>query len=270
MSSRIGSRFFSFGRAVIAGVFAVLFIGPIVWMIIGSVATPTGATLANYNRVATYSAGLGTYLANSATVALVTVVVSLATSLLAGYAFSRLRVPGGNFMFFGILAILMVPHTSLLIPLYVWLGNLGLGNTLVGLGLVIAMYQMPFSVFMMRNSFDSVPRELDEAGLVDGCTPFSVLWRVLLPAVAPGLITVALFAFLAAWNEFVSALILLTDGSSYTLPLALVNLATGDWGAVDFGALQAGVTVSAVPCLILFFFLQRFFVSGAMNGAVKG
>ena len=115
-----------------------------------------------------------------------------------------------------------------------------------------------------------MPRELEEAALTDGCTPRAALVRVLLPAVAPGLITVSLFAFLAAWNEFVTPLILLSDGDKYTLPLALVNLVQGDWGMIDFGALQAGVVISAVPCIILYAFLQRSFVSGFTKGAVKG
>lgn len=105
---------------------------------------------------------------------------------------------------------------------------------------------------------------------MDGCSPFGALWRVVMPAVAPGTITVALFAFLASWNEFVTPLILLSDGDKYTLPLALVNLVQGDWGMIDFGALQAGIIISAAPCIALFFFLQRAFVSGFTQGAVKG
>ncbi len=105
----------------------------------------------------------------------------------------------------------MVPYATLLIPLYVLLNSLGLQNSLVGLSLVLAMFQLPFATYMMRISFEAVPRELEESALVDGCGTFGVLWRILLPAVRPGLITVGLFAFLAAWNDFFAPLILLTD-----------------------------------------------------------
>jgi len=257
------------GAAGVA-ILAALFIGPILWVAWGSVRNGGSFSGTNYARLVHYGAGLWTYVSNTGLVVLLTVVGSLVISVFAGYAFARLRFPGSKALFVGILAILMVPHTSLLIPLYIWLDRLSLGNSLVGVSLVMIMYQMPFSVFMMRNSFETVPRELEEAALMDGCSPRTALMRVVLPAVAPGLITVGLFAFLASWNEFVTPLILLSDGDKYTLPLALVNLVQGDWGMIDFGALQAGVVISAVPCIILFAFLQRSFVSGFTNGAVKG
>jgi multiple sugar transport system permease protein len=251
-------------------VLVVFFVGPVLWVLWGSIRNSGGPSAANYERLVTYGAGLWTYLSNTGLVVLITVVGSLVVSVLAGYAFARLRFRGSNVLFVGILAILMVPHTSLLIPLYIWLDRIGLGNNLVGVALVMIMYQLPFSVFMMRNSFEGVPRELEEAAQIDGCSSFGALTRVVLPAVAPGLVTVALFAFLASWNEFVTPLILLSDGDKYTLPLALVNLVQGDWGTIDFGALQAGGVISAAPCGALFFFLQRYFVRGFTNGAVKG
>ena len=108
------------------------------------------------------------------------------------------------------------------------------------------------------------------AALMDGCGAFSVLWRILLPSVRPGLITVSLFAFLAAWNDFFAPLILLNDPTQQTLPLAIANLRQQTMGAIDYGATEAGVVVMALPCLILFLFLQRHFVRGFMSGAVKG
>jgi multiple sugar transport system permease protein len=251
-------------------VLIVFFVGPMLWIAWESIRSGGDFTLVNYARLATYGAGLPTYLANTAVVVGITIAVTLVVSVLAGYAFARMNFPGKNLLFVSMLAILMVPHVSLLIPLYLWLNTLALGNSLVGVSLVLVMYQLPFSVFMMRNSFESVPVEIEEAALIDGCSSFGALRRVLMPAVMPGTVTVALFAFLASWNEFVTPLILLSDGSKYTLPLALVNLVQGDWGAIDFGALQAGVMISALPCVLLFFFLQRAFVSGLTNGAVKG
>jgi ABC-type glycerol-3-phosphate transport system permease component len=123
-------------------------------------------------------------------------------------------------LFIAALAILMVPYTTLLIPLYILLQWLGLQNSLVGLSLVLIMLQLPFGLFMMRNSFEALPTELEDAALVDGCSVWAVLVRVLLPGVIPGMVTVALFAFLASWNEFVAPLIFLSDGTKFTLPRA--------------------------------------------------
>ena len=259
----------------IALVLAAAFVFPLGWSLVGSVyergaAGTTSLTLENYQRLFSYGVGLPTYVLNTLTVVAITVAGTLGVSLLGGYAFARFRFPGKNLLFVATLAILMVPHATILIPLYVLLGKVGLTNSLVGLGLVLIMFQLPFSVFMMRNSFEALPRELEEAALVDGCTSFQALTRILLPAVLPAIVTVALFAFLTGWNEFISALILINDGDKYTFPVALVSLQQGDWGAIDFGSLQAGVVVSALPCLLLFLLLQRAYMSGLTAGAIKG
>jgi len=263
------------GYVAIALALAFTFIFPLAWAVIGSVYGRrddgiVGFTAENYQRLATFGEGLPTYLGNTLIVVAITVVGTLLVSVLGGYAFARFQFIGKNLLFVGALAILMVPHATILIPLYVLLGKVGLTNSLLGLGLVLIMFQLPFSLFMMRNSFESVPRELDEAALVDGCSALSALTRILLPAVLPGIVTVALFAFLTGWNEFISALILINDGDKYTLPVALVSLQQGDWGAIDFGGLQAGVVVSALPCLVLFLVLQRAYMSGFTAGAIKG
>ena len=150
------------------------------------------------------------------------------------------------------------------------LNAVGLSNSLVGVAIVLTMFQLPFSMFMMRISFESIPRELDEAAMVDGCSTFAALWRVLLPAVKPGLITVGLFAFLAAWNDFMAPLILITDTNRMTLPLAVANLRVQVQGVIDYGATEAGVVVLALPCIVLFLVLQRHYVRGFMSGAFKG
>ncbi|MEV4721827.1 carbohydrate ABC transporter permease [Micromonospora noduli] len=224
----------------------------------------------NYETLANYQAGIWRYLGNSAIVSLLTVVLTLLTSMLGGYAFARFRFPGRNILFLLTLAILMVPYATLLIPLYVLLNQVGLQNSLIGVALVLTMFQLPFSTFLMRISFEAVPRQLDEAAMVDGCSPFGALWRVLLPAVKPGLITVGLFAFLTAWNDFMAPLILINDTERMTLPLAVSNLRGQVQGVVDYGATEAGVVVLALPCVVLFLLLQRHYVRGFMSGALKG
>lgn len=250
---------------------AILFLGPILWVLWGSVRYGDASfSFQNFSRLFIYGEGISTYIRNTLIVVIITVTGSIIVSLFAGYALDRIKFKGSKLLFIGILSILMVPHASLLIPLFIWLNKLQLGNSLIGLSFVMIMYQMPFSVFMMRNSFESVPKELDEAAMIDGCSRLGIIFKVLLPAVRPGLITVGLFAFLAAWNEFITALILLNDGSKFTIPLMLVNLVRGDFGSIDFGALQAGIVISAAPCVALFFILQKYFVGGFSAGAIKG
>jgi multiple sugar transport system permease protein len=269
----------AFGRTpyyVVTGGLAVIFLFPLVWALVASVSPQplTGQTdgygLGNYGTLYDYGEGLPQYLFNSLFVSLLTVAITLIVCTLGGYAFARFQFPGRDAIFLLTLAILMVPYATLLIPLYVLLNWLGIQNTLVGLSFVLALFQLPFGTYMMRISFESVPRELDESAQVDGAGTFSVLTRVYLPLVRPGLITVGLFAFLAAWNDFIAPLILIADGDKLPLPLAVANLRQQSMGAIDFGATEAGVVVLAIPCLLLFLLLQRYYVRGFMVGAVKG
>lgn len=261
---------------VFTGALAIIFLYPLVWTGVASVSPQAGTTqsegwgFGNYVKLSNFQSGIWVYLGNSIFVSVLTVVLTLLVSFLGGYAFARFQFPGKNLLFLSVLAILMVPYATLLIPLYVILNAVGLQNSLVGVALVLTMFQLPFSMFMMRISFESVPRELDEAALVDGCTSFSALWRVLLPAVKPGLITVGLFAFLTAWNDFIAPLILINDQSRITLPLAVANLRGQTMGVIDYGVTEAGVVVLALPCIVLFLILQRHYVRGFMSGAFKG
>jgi multiple sugar transport system permease protein len=261
---------------VLSGGLAIIFMFPLVWAAVASV-SPQGNTnqrvgwgFGNYVELAGYQAGLRTYLTNSITVSTLTVLFTLVISLLGGYAFARFQFPGKNVLFMVTLAILMVPYATLLIPLYVLLNNIGLQNSLVGLALVLTMFQLPFATFMMRISFEAVPKELEEAALVDGCGTFRSLVQVLVPAVKPGLITVGLFAFLAAWNDFIAPLVLISDSNKQPLPLTIANMRQMIMGNIDYGATQAGVVVLALPCVILFLLLQRHYVRGFMSGALKG
>jgi multiple sugar transport system permease protein len=255
---------------VTAGILALFFVYPIMWSGWSSIRLGDAFSFDNYRRLASYGEGLGTYLLNTVILVTLTVAGTLVVATLAGYAFARHRFPGKGVLFVLILAILMVPYPTILIPLYVLLGWLGLQDSLVGLALVMIMFQLPFSVFMMRNAFDSVPRALDEAAMIDGCGSFGALVRVLLPAVAPGLVTVGLFAFLASWNDYVAPLILISSNDRFTLPVAVVNMRLHDFGSVDYPTMQAGVVFLAIPCLALFLLLQRYYVRGFMSGALRG
>jgi multiple sugar transport system permease protein len=261
---------------VLTGGLAIIFLFPLVWATISSFSAQAGSAqtfgygFGNYERLFNFQSGLPTYFKNSVVIAVLTVLFTVVVSTLGGYAFARFDFPGKNILFLLTLAILMVPYATLLIPLFVLLRRLDLDNTLLGLSLVLAVYQLPFATFMMRISFEAVPREIEESALVDGAGTFDALRLILLPAVLPGLITVALFAFLAAWNDFFAPLILISDPKQSPLPLAIAVLRQQTMGVIDYGATEAGVVVMALPCILIFVLLQRYYMRGFMSGAVKG
>ncbi|WP_082659891.1 carbohydrate ABC transporter permease [Aureimonas sp. AU40] len=261
---------------------AALFLAPIAFVVLGSLRSasetvrpplppwPEGEpSLASYARLDAFGDGILTYAGNSLFVALGTTVLTILVSVLAGYGFSRHRFPMKGLAFVLILATIMIPFQSILTPLFLILAKLGLQNTLSGLVLIYTTLQLPFSVFMMRNAFDAVPKEIEEAARIEGVTGLRLLVFVMGPLVLPGIVTVGLFAFLNAWNEFLAALVLLTDQSKFTLPVLMTAVRSGHYGAVDWGAVQAGVTVMMIPCLLLFLILQRFYIRGLTAGAVK-
>ena len=258
-------------RRLTGAALAILFLFPLLWSAWASVRTPSGFGLENYRRLFTSDNGIRVeHVVNSVTLSLLTVAGTLIVSSLGGYAFGRFDFPGKNALFLLTLAILMVPYGTLLIPMYVLLHAIGLQNSLLGVCLVLTLFQLPFATFMMRISFEAVPKELEESALVDGAGTIALLRRIFLPSVRPGLITVALFAFLAAWNDFITPLILLADDKQSPLPLAIANLRQQTTFTIDYGATEAGVVVMAVPCLLLFVILQRHYVRGFMSGAIKG
>ena len=266
----------------VSAALAIAFLFPLIWAALNSVKDkdeanqqppswfPRSLSLENYRNLQSFDQGIGTYLQNSIIVSVLTVVGSVAVCVLGGYGFARFRFPGKNALFGATLAILMVPYATILLPLYILLSKIGMLNTLIGLALVLVMFQLPFGIFMMRNSFESVPRELEEAALVDGCSDFGAMWRVSARIVTPGVVTVALFSFLISWNEFLAPLFILNDGRKYTLPVMLVNIRYASFNILDVGALQAGVVVAMVPCLVVYLALQRFYVSGLVAGALRG
>jgi multiple sugar transport system permease protein len=227
------------------------------------------ASVQNFRTLNNFAGGVLHHALNSVVVSLATAALTIVVSVLAGYGFSRMRFPLKGPLFVLVLATIMIPFQSILTPLFLLLAKLGLQNTLSGLVLIYVTLQLPFSVFMMRNAFDTVPKEIEEAGRIEGVRGLRLLVHVLLPLVFPGVVTVGLFAFLNAWNEFLAALVLLTDESKYTLPVLMTAVRSGRFGSIDWGAVQAGVSVMMVPCLVLFLLLQRFYIRGLTAGAVK-
>ncbi len=276
----------SLGRLVAehsTGLFlSAIFVAPIIWTVLSSLKPPpearqpplppwptTGFSVENYVSLDSFGAGLWHSAENSIFVAVSSVVLTAVISLLAGYGFSRFRFPFKDLFFVLILSTIMIPFQSILTPIFLMLATFKLQNTLTGLVLVYVTLQMPFSIFMMRNAFDAVPKEIEEAARIDGARSVALLTKIMLPLVWPGLVTVALFAFLNTWNEFIAALVLMTDQEKFTLPIMMTAVQSGRFGAVNWGAVQAGVTVMMIPCLILFLLLQRFYIRGLTAGAVK-
>ncbi|HHY50053.1 MAG TPA: carbohydrate ABC transporter permease [Alphaproteobacteria bacterium] len=230
---------------------------------------PQALSLENYLKVFDFQAGLWTYVSNSLLVAAYTIVLCLLLAVPAGYGLARFRIPAKELWFIVLLAPLMIPYQALLTPLYLTFSKLGLANNHFGLAMVHTILQLPFSIYLMRNSFESIPRELEEAAVMDGSNSLQVLRNIFLPLIVPGIVTVALFAFITSWNEFLSALIFMNNESAFTVPIMLVSVRAGRLGAVDWGALQAGVIISILPCILIYVLLQKYYVSGFLNGAVK-
>lgn len=268
---------------VLNSALTLLFLYPLYVMVTQSLKRPDEAAAApptlyphhfsssNYAGLFNGSAGvnLADSLLNSVLVTAGTTLGTVALATLAGYGFAKLPFRGSTVVFFAMLASFMIPFQAIITPLYLILKDIGLQNSLLGLTLVYITFQLPFGIFIMRNSFAALPASLEEAALMDGCSPFTAMRRVLLPVAVPGIITTALFTFFASWNEFFAALILITDQSKFTLPVSLTLLQSGTFGTLNWGALEAGVVVTVLPCIVIYVLLQRYYVGGLLAGAVK-
>jgi multiple sugar transport system permease protein len=231
---------------------------------------PHALSLDSYQRLWTYQQGLPTYLLNSLGTALLAIAFTLLLTVPAAYALARFPIPGREVLFVFLLLALIVPYQALLTPMFLMFARVGLTNTLVGLAILHTAIQLPFSLYILRNSFSAIPRELEEAAITDGASSWQVLLRICVPSAVPAIVTVALFAFIMSWNEFLGALVLMSKGASFTLPLILAAARTEtSLGGTDWGMLQAGITISIIPCVLVYLLLQRYYVSGLMTGAVK-
>lgn len=266
---------------VVCALIAALMLFPLVMLLLTSLKTATEASASpptywpreisseNFTALSATGAGVFRYLLNSLIVTLGTVAGTVVLATLGGYGFARFQFPGRGFLFVLILSTLMIPFQAILTPLFLVLNQVHLLNSLLGVTLVYITFQLPFSLFLMRNSFAQVPAALEEAALLDGCGTIRSLFQVMMPIVLPGIVTTALFAFFTSWNEFLAALILLSDQTKFTLPILLTTLQSGQFGVLNWGVLEAGVVVTMVPCIVIFLILQRYYVSGLTAGAVK-
>ena len=255
----------------------VLFaLGPYLWMALTSIKQestlfaperrflPAVATLENYVRLFSKTTFL-TNLGHSLIVALGTMALGLAVSITAAYAFSRFRFPGRRILMLQFLLINMFPIVLLIIPLFIIMRNIGLLDTHLGLVLAHSTFSIPFATWMMISYFDAIPRTLDEAAMVDGCSPVGAMLRVVLPLTMPGIIATGIYIFITSWNEYLYASVL-AGQNVRTLTVAVQTL-VGEY-EIAWGLLTAAGVVGALPVTVLFMLIQRRLVEGMTQGAV--
>ncbi len=232
---------------------------------------PKDLTFANYTGV-WQKVDLMRYFINSMIVAGGTVLLNLILSSLAGYPLARMEFKGKKIVFFSILATIMVPFQAIMLPVYLITLKLHLvdsvNDTMGFIGLIMPFAVSAFGIFLMRQAFLSIPREMEEAAIVDGCNAFQVFWKVLLPMIKPSLAVLAIFTFIGSWGEFLWPSIVLTKEAMYTLPVGVNNLQgmfSSNWRFI-----AAGSIISTIPIVIFFLAMQKYFISGENEGAVKG
>jgi arabinogalactan oligomer / maltooligosaccharide transport system permease protein len=211
----------------------------------------------------------GQWLLNSAIIALGTTVVGVFLACTAAYAFSRFKFTGQREGMMAFLVSQMFPGTLMLIPLYIILVQwLGLGSSRLGLIIVYATTSIPFSVWMLKGYFDTIPKDLEEAALIEGASVGRIFWTIILPLAKPALAVTALFSFMTAWNEFILAATFMDQEAMYTAPVGL-RFFVGEYQQ-QWGYFAAGSIIVSIPVVILFLFLQKYLVSGLTAGSVKG
>jgi multiple sugar transport system permease protein len=270
---------------------AAYFLAPFSWLVLTSVMReqeamsvpphwlPEQPTAANY---ASFVAPSGTRsivgsraaentlpgILNSLIAAVGTAALNLGLGIVAGYSFARVRFPGRTALLFVYLGSRMVPGIALIVPLYLVIQRLGLLDTLLALVVTYLTFTLPFTIWLLKSYFQGIPRELEEAALVDGCGWGRMVLRVLLPAAAPGLVAAAMFAFMTAWNDYLFAVILTSSMAAKTAPVVVAGFATDV--TTERTLMAAGGVLAVIPPLALAFVFQRLIVQGLVSGAVKG
>lgn len=281
MVKKIVSKFLTHGILIITSLLSIF---PFIWLTSTSLKginenifayppaiIPQEFTFVNYVDVWHRVNFMG-YFANSMIVAALTVILNLVLSSLAAYPLARMQFCGKKFFFFSILATIMIPFQAIMLPVYIITLKLHLidsvNNVMGYIGLVMPFAVSAFGIFLMRQAFLKIPKEVEEAAIVDGCNVFQMFWRVVIPMVKPSLAVLAVFTFIGSWGEFLWPSIVLTKDSMYTLPVGINNL-QGMFSA-NWRFIAAGSIIATIPIIIFFLAMQRYFISGENDGAVKG
>ncbi len=257
---------------------ALLMLFPLLWLVSTAFKSPTEnifqfppqllpsqPTLQNFVQV-WQTNPFGRYLFNSTFIAVLTVGLNVLFCSLAAYPLARLNFRGRDAIFSGIVSTIMIPFQIVMIPLYVLTVQLGLRNTY--LGIIFPSIASAFGIFLLRQAFQGVPKELEEAARIDGCSEVGIWWFVMLPAIRPALVTLAIFVFIGSWSDFLWPLIVVDRPEYYTLPLGVAMLA-GTF-SLDWRLIAAGSVISIAPILLFFLFMQRYIVPTDSGSGVKG
>ena len=257
---------------------SILMLLPLLWLVSTSLKSPTEdifqfppqllpkqPTVDNYVRV-WQTNPFGTYLFNSSAIAVLSVGLNLLFCALAAYPLARLDFRGKEVIFSLIVSTIMIPFQIVMIPLYILTVQLGIRNTYIGI--IFPAISSAFGIFLLRQAFAAVPKEMEEAARMDGCTELGLWWHIMLPSIRPALMTLAIFVFIGSWSDFLWPLIVLDRPELYTLPLGVANLA-GTF-SLDWRLIAAGSVISIAPVLGLFLFFQRYIVPTEAGSGVKG
>ncbi len=265
-------------RYGVLGAIALVMLLPLLWLVSTSLKSPTEdifqfppqllprqLTLNNYVKV-WQTNPFGTYLFNSSAIALLSVGLNLLFCALAAYPLARLEFRGKEVIFSLIVSTIMIPFQIVMIPLYILTVQLGIRNTYIGI--IFPAIASAFGIFLLRQAFAAVPKEMEEAARMDGCTELGLWWHIMIPAIRPALMTLAIFVFIGSWSDFLWPLIVLDRPQLYTLPLGVANLA-GTF-SLDWRLIAAGSVISIAPVLGIFLVLQRYIVPTDAGSGVKG
>ncbi len=230
---------------------------------------PRSVSLENFREILTRNDGVYlTYLKNSVVTTALTMLLVAIVSLLAGYAFSKLKVVGKKIWLLLIIAALMIPFQTLMIPLYSIMSSLHLTNTRISMILIYATFQTPFAVYMMKNAFDMVPDGLRDAAKIDGAGEITVFWKVMMPTTWSSIATIFIYSAYTTWNDYLIAVVFANNETIKTFNVGLTNMAIGQYGT-EWGLLTAGSLIGLAPIMLLFIFLQKYFIKGMLGGAIK-
>ncbi|MEA5469978.1 carbohydrate ABC transporter permease [Spirulina sp. 06S082] len=257
---------------------AALMLFPLLWLLGTSLKSPTEQifgfppqliprepTLNNFREVWQLHP-FGRYLFNSTLIAALTVFLNLLSSSLAAYPLARLTFKGRDLIFALVVSTIMIPFQIVMIPLYIITVKLNLVNSY--LGIIFPAIASAFGIFLLRQAFQGVPKELEEAARMDGCTELGLWWHVMLPAIRPALVTLAIFVFIGSWSDFLWPLIVITDPEYYTLPLGVSKLFRGE--DLSWRLVAAGSIIAIAPALLFFVFVQRYIIPTETGSGVKG
>ncbi|WP_232548796.1 carbohydrate ABC transporter permease [Propioniciclava soli] len=262
---------------VVLTILLLIVMTPFLWMVLGSLKSqaellqvpptwlPENPSLDNFTRLFD-RLSFGRYFFNSTFVAVCVTAGNLLFCSMLGYALAHLSFPGKKIIFGAVMGTLMIPGLVVFIPQFVLVVNLGLADTLAAL--ILPFLVGPFGVFLMRQFFLGLPRDLLEAGRIDGASELGIFFRIFLPLAGPAMATLGILTFLASWNNFLWPLVVAATERTYTLPVALALVSTGQ-NQTDYGLLLAGACVVVLPILLVFLFFQRFFIEGIASTGIK-